>query len=69
MFPLNVHLLSKVGKIAVEELDQHALKELRANLHVFQPRLRFAGLEELNGWLEAECRRWAERQHIPSKER
>lgn len=28
----------------------------------FQPRLRFASLEELNGWLEAECRRWAERQ-------
>ncbi len=26
----------------------------------FQPRLRFASLEELNGWLEAECRRWAE---------
>ena len=25
----------------------------------FQPRLRFARLEELNGWLEAECRRWA----------
>ena len=26
----------------------------------FQPRLRFASLEELNGWLEAECLRWAE---------
>ena len=25
----------------------------------FQPRLRFASFEELNGWLEAECRRWA----------
>ena len=25
----------------------------------FQPRLRFASLEELNGWLEAECLRWA----------
>jgi hypothetical protein len=25
----------------------------------FQPRLRFASLEELNGWLEAECRRRA----------
>ncbi len=25
----------------------------------FKPRLRFATLEELNGWLEAECRRWA----------
>ena len=31
----------------------------------FQPRLRFASLEELNGWLEAECRRWAERQAHP----
>ena len=26
----------------------------------FQPRPRFASLEELNGWLEAECCRWAE---------
>lgn len=25
----------------------------------FQPRLRFASIEELNGWLEAECLRWA----------
>src|SRR3990167_3342541 len=25
----------------------------------FQPRLRFASLEELNGWLEAECPGWA----------
>lgn len=25
----------------------------------FKPRLRFATLEELDGWLEAECRRWA----------
>jgi hypothetical protein len=25
----------------------------------FKPRLRFATLEELNGWLEDECRRWA----------
>ncbi len=25
----------------------------------FKPRLRFASLEELNGWLEAECLRWA----------
>jgi hypothetical protein len=33
----------------------------------FQPRLRFASIEELNGWLEAECRRWAERQPIPSR--
>ena len=28
----------------------------------FKPRLKFASLEELNGWLEAECLRWA-RQH------
>jgi transposase len=25
----------------------------------FQPRLKFSSLEEMNGWLEAECRRWA----------
>jgi hypothetical protein len=25
----------------------------------FQPRLRFASIEELNGWLEAECLRWS----------
>ncbi len=29
----------------------------------FQPRLRFASLAELNGWLEAECRRWAEHRN------
>ena len=35
----------------------------------FQPRLRFASLEELNGWLEAECRRWAAmRPHPEQKE-
>ena len=35
----------------------------------FQPRLRFASLEELNGWLEAECRRWADRHpHADHKE-
>jgi transposase len=35
----------------------------------FQPRLRFASLEELNGWLEAECRRWADmHQHPEQKE-
>ena len=31
----------------------------------FQPRLRFASLEELNGWLEAECRRWADLRAHP----
>jgi len=35
----------------------------------FQPRLRFASIEELNGWLEAECRRWANmHQHPEQKE-
>ncbi len=33
----------------------------------FQPRLRFASIDELNGWLEAECRRWAERQAHPEQ--
>ena len=33
----------------------------------FQPRLRFASLDELNGWLEAECQRWAERQAHPEQ--
>lgn len=32
---------------------------------LFKPRLRFASLEELNIWLEAECRRWAERNGHP----
>ena len=35
----------------------------------FKPRLRFATLEELNGWLEAECRRWASRHpHVEQRE-
>ena len=33
----------------------------------FQPRLRFASLEELNGWLEAECRRWAQMHPHPEQ--
>ncbi len=33
----------------------------------FKPRLRFASLEELNGWLEAECRRWAGRHPHPEQ--
>ena len=33
----------------------------------FQPRLRFASLEELNGWLEDECRRWAAMQSHPEQ--
>ena len=32
----------------------------------FKPRLKFASLEEFNGWLEAECLRWA-RQHPSSR--
>ena len=33
----------------------------------FKPRLRFSTLEELNGWLEAECLRWARRTAIPNR--
>ncbi len=33
----------------------------------FQPRLRFTSLEELNGWLEAECRRWADLRPHPDQ--
>ncbi|MBV9511358.1 MAG: IS21 family transposase [Caulobacteraceae bacterium] len=33
----------------------------------FKPRLRFATLEELNGWLEAECRRWAQLHPHPDR--
>src|SRR3546814_1202094 len=29
--------------------------------------LRFASLAELNGWLEAECRRWAEHHAHPER--
>ncbi len=34
----------------------------------FKPRLRFSSLEELNGWLEAQCRRWAN-QHLHPEQR
>lgn len=34
---------------------------------MFQPRLKFASLEELNEWLEAECRRWAAMQPHPEQ--
>jgi transposase len=37
---------------------EHQVQTIRGRF--FQPRLRFASLEELNGWLEAECRRWAD---------
>ena len=36
---------------------EHQVQTVRGRF--FQPRLRFAGIEELNGWLEAECLRWA----------
>ena len=34
----------------------------------FKPRPRFASLEELNGWLEAECRRWARLHPHPEQD-
>lgn len=38
--------------------------------NIFRPRLRFASLEELNGWLEAECERRArEDRHPEQRER
>ena len=36
---------------------EHQVQTVRGRF--FKPRLRFASLEELNGWLEAECLRWA----------
>ena len=36
---------------------EHQVQTIRGRF--FQPQLRFASLEELNGRLEAECRRWA----------
>lgn len=33
----------------------------------FKPRLKFSTLEELNGWLEAECRRWARLHSHPDQ--
>ena len=36
---------------------EHQVQTIRGRF--FQPRLRFASIEELNGWLEAECLRWA----------
>jgi transposase len=38
--------------------------------NIFKPRPRFSSLEELNGWLEAECRRWmAQHRHPELRER
>ena len=42
---------------------EHQVQTIRGRL--FKPRPRFASLEELNGWLEAECRRWAEMHAHP----
>ena len=42
---------------------ENQVQTIRGRL--FQPRLRFASFEELNGWLEAECRRWAALQPHP----
>lgn len=44
---------------------EHQVQTMRGRF--FQPRLRFASLEELNGWLEAECRRWAELHPHPER--
>ena len=44
---------------------ENQVQTIRGRL--FQPRLRFASLEELNGWLEAECRRWADMQPHPEQ--
>jgi hypothetical protein len=44
---------------------EHQVQTVRGRF--FQPRLRFASLEELNGWLEAECRRWAELHPHPEQ--
>jgi len=44
---------------------EHQVQTIRGRF--FQPRLRFASLEELNGWLEAECRRWAELHPHPDQ--
>jgi transposase len=35
--------------------------------NIFKPRLRFASLEELNGWLEAECERRARSDRHPER--
>jgi transposase len=42
---------------------EHQVQTIRGRF--FKPRLRFASLEELNGWLEAECLRWAAMQAHP----
>ena len=44
---------------------EHQVQTIRGRF--FQPRLRFASIEELNGWLEAECLRWAVRHAHPEQ--
>ena len=44
---------------------EHQVQTIRGRF--FQPRLRFASLEEFNGWLEAECLRWAAMQAHPEQ--
>lgn len=44
---------------------EHQVQTVRGRF--FQPRLRFSSIEELNGWLEAECRRWAETHPHPEQ--
>jgi transposase len=44
---------------------ENQVQTIRGRL--FQPRLKFASLEELNGWLEAECRRWAAGRAHPER--
>jgi hypothetical protein len=53
-----VGIIALVGQQGIDPIRDYA-----------QPRLRFASIEELNGWLEAECRRWADmHQHSEQKE-
>jgi len=52
---------------AVWEKGQVENQGQTIRVRFFQPRLRFASLDELNGWLEAECQRWAERQAHPEQ--
>src|SRR3546814_1586340 len=51
--------------VCSSDLVENQVQTIRGRF--FQPRLRFASLDELNGWLEAECRRWAERQAHPEQ--
>ena len=61
VFDAHAHAFAFFGGVPVE----HQVQTIRGRF--FQPRLRFASLEELNGWLEAECRRWAELHPHPDQ--